>query len=161
MEYIQTYIRRQDRLLDEKRATELLRTAEYGVLSVTDTGGKPYGIPLNYVWDSDSSLYFHCAPEGRKLRALSAGAEASFCVVGQVQLLPGQFTTRYESLVLEGCASVVTDDAERRHALRLLLGKLSPDHTEVGMEHAEKSFHRVAIIRMDIARWSGKSKKVR
>ena len=60
-------IRRQDRLLDESRARELLQAGEYGVLSMaTEQGG--YGVPINYVLVEDT-IYLHCAPEGRKLRA--------------------------------------------------------------------------------------------
>lgn len=36
MKYINNTIRRQDRLLDEERAKEILRTAEYGVMSMVD-----------------------------------------------------------------------------------------------------------------------------
>ena len=63
-------IRRQDRLLDESRAREVLQAGEYGVLSMaTEQGG--YGVPINYVLVEDT-IYLHCAPDGRKLRALSA-----------------------------------------------------------------------------------------
>jgi hypothetical protein len=49
---------------------------------------------------------------------------------------------------------------ERRKALSLLLDKLSPNDKEVGMMYAEKSFHRVEIIRMEIKEYSGKCKKL-
>lgn len=159
MEYKQNDIRRQDRLLDESRATELLRTAEYGVLSMADTEGTPYGLPLNYVWDGDSALYIHCAPEGRKLRTLAQNAAVSFCVVGRVHLLPSQFTTEYESVVLQGRATVVEDEAEKRHALHLLIAKLAPNDLEAGARGIERSLPRTAVIRMDVTTWSGKRKK--
>ena len=44
-------IRRQDRLLDEERAMEIIKEGEYGVLSMQDAGGNgAYGVPINYVW---------------------------------------------------------------------------------------------------------------
>ncbi|MBP9982899.1 MAG: pyridoxamine 5'-phosphate oxidase family protein, partial [Prevotella sp.] len=55
-------VRRRDRLMEENRAVELLQNSEYGILSMIDDKGLPYGIPLNYVWDGDSSIYIHCAP---------------------------------------------------------------------------------------------------
>ena len=70
MKYVNDTVRRQDRLMDEDRARELLRTSEYGVLSMADTDGTGYGIPVNYVWDGADSIYIHCAPEGHKLDAL-------------------------------------------------------------------------------------------
>ena len=46
-------IRRQDRLLNESRARELLRVGEYGVLSMaTEQGG--YGVPINYALVDDT-----------------------------------------------------------------------------------------------------------
>lgn len=161
MNYDNKAVRRQDRLLDEERAQELLRTAEYGVLSMADSEGHPYGLPLNYVWDGDSTLYVHCAPEGKKLHILAANPHASFCVVGRTHLLPSHFTTEYESIVLEGCASLVENEEEKRCALRLLIEKLAPNDVEAGLRNIEKSLHRTAIIRMEVKQWSGKRKQKR
>jgi len=161
MKYITEDIRRQDRLLDEKRATEILKSSEFGILSISDENGQPYGIPVNYVWNGDNKIYIHCAPEGKKLRILDKNNRISFCVVGRTNLLPSKFTTEYESIILSGSASRGLSDDEKHHALTLLLDKLSPNDKEVGEKYAEKSFHRVEIIRLDIEQWSGKSKKIR
>jgi hypothetical protein len=77
-----------------------------------------------------------------------------------VNLLPSQFTTEYESIVLTGTVARHLDDEEKRHALELLLDKLSPDDKAVGMKYASGSFHRVEILRLNIDSWSGKCKKV-
>ncbi len=161
MTYDNSTIRRQDRLLDQERADELLRTSEYGTLSMADNDGTPYGIPINFVWDGAESVYLHCAPEGRKLRVLAKNPQVSFSIVGRVHLLPNKFTTEYESVILTGHAVLDLDADERMKALKLLLAKLSPDDMEVGLRYAEKSFGRTAIIRLDITHYSGKSKVVR
>ncbi len=161
MDYDNSSVRRRDRRLPEPDAVRLLREAEYGVLSMAGRDGVPYGIPVNYVWDGGDCLYLHCAPEGRKLSVLSENDKVSFCVVGRVHLLPGQFTTEYESIVLQATATVVDDDDERWKAIRLLLGKLSPDDVAKGLEYSEKSFHRVVIIRLHVESFSGKCKRVR
>jgi len=159
MKYVNETVRRQDRLLDEADARRLLRSAEFGVLSMCDGDGA-YGVPLNFVWDGADSLYVHCAPEGRKLRALARNPRVSFCVVGRTHLLPSKFTTEYESVVLTGTAVTGLSDEEKHRALTLLLRKLSPDDTVIGEKYAEKSFHRVEIIRIDVSEWSGKCKRV-
>jgi len=161
MDFDNSHVRRQDRLLDKERAVELLRTAEWGVLSMCDVDGAPYGLPLNFVWDGDYSLYIHCAPDGRKLNCLDHEDRVSFCVVGRVNLLPSKFTTEYESIVLTGKAVRHLPEEERRHALELLLDKLSPEDKTVGMKYAAASFHRVEILRLDIDHWSGKRKYVK
>ncbi|AGB29426.1 putative flavin-nucleotide-binding protein [Prevotella dentalis DSM 3688] len=159
MKYVNDTVRRQDRLMDEGRALELLRTSEYGVLSMVSEGGG-YGIPVNYVWDGRQSIYIHCAPEGRKLRALAENARVSFCLVGRVNLLPGKFTTEYESALFFGEAHTRLDDEEKMAALHLLIDKLSADFRDTGDKYARKSFHRVEIIRVDFTEFSGKRKKV-
>lgn len=160
MRYDNAPVRRRDRLLDEPQAAELLRRGEYGVLSMTGPDGRPYGIPLNYVWDGASAVYIHCAPEGRKLRAIEACPDVSFCVVGRTRPLPSQFTTEYESIVMKGKARTALAPGERMAALRLLVAKYSPGCEVIGERYAAGSFHRVEIIRIDIEEWSGKQKKV-
>lgn len=160
MVYNNEKVRRQDRLLDEERAREILRKAEYGVMSMVTADGRGYGVPLNYVWDGGSSIYIHCAPEGEKLAAIRQNPTVSFCVVGMTHLLPERFTTEYESVVMRCNAVTGLDDDERRKALRLIVDKLSPEYRELGMKYSEKSFHRVDIIRLDIIEASGKRKYV-
>lgn len=160
MLYDNSGVRRQDRLLDETRARELLAAGEYGVLSLTDTSG-PYGIPVNFVWNGRSSIYIHCAPVGRKLAYIDHDERVSFCVVGKTELRPAQFTTGYESIVLTCRARHNLPPEERMEALEALLEKYSPDDREIGRIYAQKSFARTEIIRLDIDHWSGKAKHVK
>ena len=159
MKYVNDRIRRQDRLMEEQRAIELLREGEYGVLSMVseDMG---YGIPVNFVWDGKNSIYIHCAPEGRKLVAIEQNPKVSLCVIGKVNLLPRNFTTEYESAIFFGKAHINLSDEEKMHALHLLIDKLSADFKDIGDKYAHKSFHRVEIIRVDFTEFSGKRKKV-
>lgn len=159
MKYNNETVRRRDRLMDETRALELLRTSEYGVLSMVADGGG-YGIPINFVWDGKDSIYIHCAPEGRKLRALEEHPEVSLCLVGHVHLLLGKFTTEYESAIFFGKAHLHLTEEERMKALHLLIDKLSPDFKELGDKYAHKSFHRTEIIRVDFSTFTGKRKSV-
>lgn len=166
MIYDNSSIRRQDRLLPAERAEALLREGEYGVLSLVcpadgpDSAPVPYGIPVNFVWDGDRRIYLHGAPEGRKLRCIAGNPEVSFTVVGRTNVLPGKFTTEYESIVLECRAETGLSAEERRAALDLLLRKYSPEDRETGLRYAEKSFHRTEIIRLTVRTCSGKAKRV-
>lgn len=152
-------IRRKDRILGEEAALELLEKGEYGFLAMAGTNGYGYGIPLSYVKEG-MCLYFHCAPEGYKLECLKACPGVSFCVVGKTKVIPGQFTTAYESVLVFGEARLGLSEEERRHALELLVGKYAPEFAAVGGKYIEKSFHRTEIIRVDILRVTGKGKRV-
>lgn len=160
MKYNNDDVRRRDRLLSEQRATELIRIAEYGVLSMIDEDGQPYAIPVNHVWDGEDSLYIHCAPEGKKLRAIAKNPNVCLCIVGDVNLLPSKFTTEYESVVIRGLARIGLDEEERMKALHLLINKLSPEYKQLGEKYTQASFHRTEIIKIEMLQFSGKCKKV-
>lgn len=160
MKYITQHIRRQDRLLEEDNAVRLLRNGELGILSLLAEGNVPYGIPINFVWDGKSSIYIHCAPEGKKLQCLEICPQVSFCVVGKTKVISNKFTTGYESIVLQGKAYTGLSSEEKMQALTLLLDKYSPEDKVIGLKYVEKSFHRTEIIRIDIEEWSGKCKRV-
>ena len=157
-------VRRQDRLLDESGSIELLRTGEYGVLSMVESVDKEiggYGIPLNYVWDGNHSIYFHCAPEGYKLDCLKENPKVSFSVIGHTKVISHKFTTAYESIVVRGIVFMELTEKECMKALLLILDKYSPNNKEIGMKYAEKSLHRTNIIRLDIIEVSRKTKRIK
>lgn len=160
MKFDNSQVRRQDRLLDEPQARELLAAGEYGVLSMVSPEGRAYGVPISYVWDGGEYIYLHAAPEGEKLRALDGCAEVSFCVVGRTHVVPDRFTTEYESIVLRCRARRGLPPEERMHALELLLAKYSPDDAAVGRKYAAGSFGRTEIVRLTVETMSGKCKRL-
>ena len=87
--------------------------------------------------------------------------EVTFCIVGRTHLLPNKFTTEYESVLLSGRARIDLSEEEKMNALHLLIAKLSPNDQEIGAKYAQKSFHRVDIIRIDIDEYSAKRKYVK
>lgn len=159
MIYDNTHVRRQDRLLEESSARELLERGEYGILSMADAEGGGYGVPINYVWDGKRSVYIHCAREGHKLRSMEADPRVTLTVVGRTHPLPEQLTTGYESIILRGRIGHCTEAAERMHALELLCRKYAPKHKH-WRQAADASATRTAVLRMEIATMSGKQKKI-
>lgn len=160
MIYSNLDVKRQDRLCSEQLATQLLLSGEYGVLSMYNEEYGAYGIPMSYVWDGKDSIYIHCAPDGRKLLFIDENNLVSFCIVGKTNVISDKFTTEYESIILECEASRSLKEEERLYALSLILDKYSPKDKIVGMKYAKKSFGRTEIIRLDVNKWSGKSKSI-
>lgn len=81
---MQRPMRRADRAMDLEDAAALLSQGTYGVLSTVGGDGKPYAVPLSYIF-RNGAIYFHCATEGRKLDNLAANSAVSFCVIGQTK----------------------------------------------------------------------------
>lgn len=149
-------MRRKDKAMPNSEMIGLLQHSEYGVLSTVDGSGQPYGVPLNYVM-MNNCIYFHCALEGHKLDNLAANPRVSFCVVGRTNVLPAEFSTEFESVVVFGHASVI-DGEERYRALNGLIEKYSPDFIAEGAAYIEKFDSRTCVVRVGIESMSGKSK---
>lgn len=160
MNYSNSNVRRQNRLLVEQPAQRLLIKGEYGVMSMHGENGGVYAVPISYVWDGNNSIYFHCAHEGRKLRCIDSNNLVSFCIVGGTKVISEKFTTEFESIILECTAHRNLPDYERMKALELILGKYSPNDKVTGMIYAKKSFSKTEIVKLDIGNWSGKCKNM-
>lgn len=158
MKYDITNVRRQDRLLEEGRARKLLTNGEYGFLALAGAGNDGYGVPLSYVFDGDD-IWFHCAPDGEKLRRIEYSDKATFCVVGRTEVLPDKFSTLYESVIASGCIEVVEDEDSKLKALSLLVAKYSPDYIDTGAKYARISLARTVVLRFKIDSFSGKGKQ--
>ena len=162
MIYDTSNIRRQDSLLPQEKAYDLLKKGEYGTLSMVSEEDTGYGIPINFVYDDKQDcIYFHCAMEGKKLRCLAKNNRVSFCIIGKTAVISNQFTTAYESVVVNGTMDIHLSDQERRYGLSLLLDKYCPNDKEIGLRYIEKSFHRTNVIRLNIFSFSGKSKVIK
>ena len=153
-------MRRKDREMDEAFALEVVDKCEYAVLSMVDTEGKAYGIPVTIVRDG-SAVYFHCAKEGKKIDALRKNPEVSMACVGDTCRALDKFTTALESAVIVGRASEVTDDKEKIHALRLLCERHTPTNMANFDEAIQKSLSVTAIWKIEILSLTGKQKKLK
>jgi nitroimidazol reductase NimA-like FMN-containing flavoprotein (pyridoxamine 5'-phosphate oxidase superfamily) len=150
-------IRRKDRAIARDEALELLRRAEYGVLSSVGADGQPYGVPLSFCVIGDA-IYFHSALEGHKLDNLAGNDRVSFCVVGDTEVLPEQFGTRFASAIVFGSAREVFD-ADKQRALEGLLSKYSPGFMEKGLRYIEKVSPEVRVFGIRIERITGKARR--
>jgi len=154
---METEMRRSDRMLGEAETRELLQNGEYGILSTASRAGQPYGIPLNYTYRGNA-LYFHCAQDGRKIQNLNENNRVSFCVVGQTELLPDKFSTKYESVIVSGQIEEVSGE-EKNRALLELLQKYSAGFVEKGMHYIEKAGTKTKVYKLTIDSVTGKSRK--
>lgn len=150
-------LRRKDRAITEEEAMALLSRAEYGVLSTVSENGEPYGVPLNFC-TIDRCIYFHCAVEGRKIDNIKQNKSVSFCTVGNIEILPDQFGTKYESVIVSGEVEEVFDD-NKQIALEGLLHKYSPDYFDKGLKYIEALREKTRVFKITINSLSGKARK--
>ena len=88
-------MRRKKQVLPQAEAEAVLRKGTSGVLSLAGDDGYPYGVPISYVY-ADGKLYFHSATSGHKLDAVRRNSKASFCVIDQDEIVPGDALRNYK-----------------------------------------------------------------
>lgn len=151
-------MRRAEKRLTDEQARDILARAEYGSLATIDGHGRPYVIPMSFAAKEDA-IYLHCAIEGSKLDNIAANTEVGFTAVAGTKVLPKQFSTAYESAVVQGRAVLVKDADEKRGALMLLAEKYSTGFVDTAPAYIDKSFDKVGVIRIDIYKLTGKGSK--
>jgi nitroimidazol reductase NimA-like FMN-containing flavoprotein (pyridoxamine 5'-phosphate oxidase superfamily) len=150
-------MRRKDRLIAESEALAILERGEYGILSTVSSDHRPYGVPVSYCL-MDGAIYFHCAVEGSKLDNIDHNPQVSFCVVGETELLPAEFATKYESCIVQGLASESLGE-EKQRALESLVHKYSADYVAEGLDYIEQLRSRARVFRISIDAISGKARR--
>jgi nitroimidazol reductase NimA-like FMN-containing flavoprotein (pyridoxamine 5'-phosphate oxidase superfamily) len=98
-------------------SVRLLEASLIGRLSLVEATGKPYMIPLRYVWFEDS-IFLRLAYDGRKQDAIAHCRQVCFEVD---EVLPD--FSRYASVIIEGTLLDVHAEAEKRPPLVALNDK--------------------------------------
>lgn len=119
-------MRRKKQALSPAACDAILQAGTSGVLALSGADGQPYAVPLSYVYH-EGKIYFHCAKTGHKLDLLDQNPKASFCVIGQDQVVPEQYTTYYRSVIVFGTVRRLTAGEEKRAAILALARRYSPD----------------------------------
>ncbi len=147
-------LRRSEKSLDAQSAWQVLEKGEWGVLSLVDENGLPYGVPINYALENGNTprLVFHCALEGKKMRCLQGVPHASFTVVGLSKVIAKDFTSAFTSVIASGPIYFMDTDEEKQRYLLLLTDKYSPGFATEANEYAARAVGKgkVAVFVMDI-----------
>jgi nitroimidazol reductase NimA-like FMN-containing flavoprotein (pyridoxamine 5'-phosphate oxidase superfamily) len=151
-------LRRRDRALNEAEALRLLQEAEWGVLATVDADGWPYAVPVNHAV-VDGALIIHCATVGHKLANLAFSPKVSYCAVTLAETLPLELATRYASVILFGQAELLTDEWEKRAALRALGLRFAAGHPDLVDGEISKDLSRTTVVRIRIERATGKARR--
>lgn len=150
-------MRRRDRQLSEEQTKEVIARGIYGVLSLG--GDEPYGVPLSYVYNN-GCIFFHCALEGMKLDLLRNNNRAAFCVVSEAVPLTDAFSMRYDCAMAFGRVTEV-EDAMKLQILVDFIDRYASDdgYRSKGREHAANMRDKTMVLKMEIERISGKSRR--
>jgi len=129
------HLRRTDReITDQATIERIIAEGAYTTIALADHDG-PYAVTLSYGYDAGARrLYFHAAHAGRKIDMISKDPRACATIIAEQGYTAGECEHPFESVVLFGRMRVVTDAAEKLHAIHALV-----DHLELDAEQYWKS----------------------
>ena len=149
-------MRRKRQKLSKEECEEILFRGTSGVLAVSGDDGYPYAVPLSYLYEN-GKLFFHCAKAGHKLDSILRNEKASFCVIAQDQIVPGEYTTYFRSVIVFGRIRVMEEDDARRTAIEKLALKYAPEDTAENRRNAiDREWAPLCMLEMTVDHLSGK-----
>lgn len=159
-------MRRKNQALSQEECTAILRNATSGTLALLGDGGYPYALPISYVFeppvadaDGCGRLFFHSALNGHKIDAIRACDKASFCVIAQDDVHAAEYTTYFRSVICFGKIHILTDEAQKDHALRLLGNRYNPNQPALLDKELLKAARACCAIQLTIEHLTGKQSK--
>lgn len=152
-------MRKQERKLTTQEAQQILSANQYGILSTVCEDGYPYGVPLSYSY-LNGKIYFHgTSAGGLKDENITNCEKACFTVVGDTEVLPGKFSTRYESAIAFGKIHKLEGVEAKTEALTGILEKYSQDFMDAGLKYIQAAMERVAVYEFEIEYVTGKARR--
>jgi nitroimidazol reductase NimA-like FMN-containing flavoprotein (pyridoxamine 5'-phosphate oxidase superfamily) len=141
-------------ITDRAQIDAIIRRSQVCRLGLSDQG-QPYVVPLCFGYDG-RALYFHCAPEGRKLDILRRNNKVCFefdLVEGMIEADQGcDWGIRYQSVIGSGIAHLVEDVKDKQNALSLVMAQYSQRNFSLPPEMVSRS----AVVRIEIESLTGK-----
>jgi nitroimidazol reductase NimA-like FMN-containing flavoprotein (pyridoxamine 5'-phosphate oxidase superfamily) len=123
--------------------------------------GQPYVVPLNFGYtfaNNSLILFFHSAPDGRKIDILKSNAKACFEIDCDHELLEGNepcsHSFAFSSVIGFGTIDLITEPGKKIEALNILMkhqtGKDGP------FQYDEHALQAVAVYKINVDEFTGK-----
>ena len=153
-------MRQKDReIKDRKDIDGIIRRCRVCHLAMCDEG-QPYIVPLNFGYDG-GFIYFHAAPEGRKIDIIKRNNRVGFEFDILHDITAAEracdWGAKYESVIGSGTAEIVDNLEAKKDALECIMRQYGSGTWDFPEEILQKTL----ILRVCILEISGKSRKSR
>ena len=152
-------MRRKEREISDPRIIdEIIARCEVCHVALAD-GEMPYIVAMNFGYSrgNPSVIYFHCAPEGRKLDIIGRNNNACFMLDTDHNLESGEkacdFTMKYSSVVGSGTISIAESPGEREKGLNTIMKQYTGRND---YSFNASTMTRTTILKLEISEISGK-----
>ena len=134
---------------------EILHRSELCRIGLVD-GDEAYIVPLNYGY-ADGVLYFHSAPNGRKINLIRKNNNVTFEITLTSEILTGEkpcnWTTRYRSAMGTGTIEIYDDRESKISGLDVIMKKYG---AEGDLDYDESLLERMVILKLHISSMNAK-----
>lgn len=145
--------------LTMEQVSQLLQECKSGSLATVGADNAPYVTPIHYVY-LDGKIYFHGLPKGQKLSNIITNPLVSFNVYNMVGLLfdengkPCDTNTEYQSVIVNGSASLVSNIDMKKSVLEAIIAKYTPQLSD--KELPDNMVKGTAVVEIEITEVTGK-----
>jgi len=151
-----TFMRRKDKeITDPEAIVSIIRRSTVCRLGMSDDG-QPYVIPMSFGYQ-DGAVYFHCAPEGRKIEILRKNPQV--CIEFDVDcvLKTGDSACKwgfhFQSAIAFGVAAIIEDSKEKQAALDIIMRQYSGE----AFTYPESALDKIVVIKVSVTELTGKA----
>ncbi len=149
------HLRRKDKeIANIDEIEKIIRKAQVCRLGLVD-GDEPYVVPVFFGYEKNA-LYFHCAPEGRKIELLKRNNKVCFEIDTDVEIIATEracgFTAKYRSVIGVGRAHILESDKDKIHGLNMLMKQ----YAEGEFSFPKAKVDQALVVRIDIESVTGK-----
>lgn len=146
--------RKEKEITDRSAIDAVIKRAEFCHLALTD-GEQPYVVAMNF-GHKDSTLYFHTAPEGRKIDLIRKNPKVCFLCYVDIETVESDeacgWTMKYKSVIGEGRARIIDDPQAKIKALDIVM----EHYSDQAFTYSEKALEKMVIVEVKISRLTGK-----
>ena len=151
-------MRRNDREIKDRIDIDaIIKRCRVCHLAMCDDG-QPYVVPLNFGYDGHF-LYFHAAPEGRKIDIIKRNNRVGFEFDILHDIVTAQnacdWGAKYESVIGSGTVEIVDDLEAKQEALEWIMRQ----YGKGTWDFLEEIMKKTLIFRVRILEISGKARK--
>jgi nitroimidazol reductase NimA-like FMN-containing flavoprotein (pyridoxamine 5'-phosphate oxidase superfamily) len=153
------HIRRKDREITDFEALKtVLKSTNYVTIALC-MNHEPYLVALSHGYDEvKNCLYFHCAPEGKKLVYVKVNNKIWGQAV-QDYGITDECDYAYSCVHFSGTIILIDDLAEKQHGMDVMIRQLSAKPEEKLAKIKPEKLAKTTIGRIDIHQITGKHHK--
>ena len=152
-------MRRSDKeITDPKAIEDIILKSKVCKLAVCD-GNQPYIVPLCFGF-KDNTLFFHSAPQGKKIDMLKKNPNVCFEFEIYTQVIKSamacKWGMKYKSVIGYGTAEFITDKDRKQQAFDIIMKQ----YTDESFSYEETLLNAAVIIKVEIQSLTGKQSEI-